>query len=62
MPTVKNVVKDEEWNITFNIMAYRELSEAEMRVAIRSFQTTKTGRKLKKDTIYEILTVFGARD
>jgi len=62
MPNVSNVAKDDERNITFNVLAYRKLSESELLRAIRYFRSTKQGRKLKKNTTYTILSTIGARD
>lgn len=62
MPKVSNVAKDEQRNITFNIMAYRQLSEAEVLRAVRYFRSTKEGRKIKKNMTYTIISTVGARD
>jgi len=61
-PNVSNLAKDEERNITFNVMAYRKLTESELVMAIRVFRSTKQGRKLKKNTTYTIISVIGCND
>ncbi len=62
VPNVSNIAKDNERNITFNVLAYRKLTEPELLRAIRYFQSTKQGRKLKKNTAYTIVSIIGARD
>lgn len=62
MPSVSHVAKDPERNITFNVLAYRQLSQAEVLQSIRYFRSTKSGRKLKNNMTYTISTVFGASD
>lgn len=62
MPDVSNVAKDDLRNITFNVLAYRKLSEPELLRAIHYFRSTKQGRKLKKNTTYTIVSTIGARD
>ncbi len=62
MPSVSHVAKDPERNITFNVLAYRQMSQADVLQSIRYFRSTKSGRRLKKNTTYTMSTIFGARD
>ena len=62
IPDVSNIAKDEKRNITFNVMAYRKLTEAELVQAIRYFRSTKQGRKLKNNSTYTIVSIIGGRD
>ena len=62
MPDVSNIAKDEERNITFNVVAYRRLSEAELVRSIRYFRSTKQGRKFQNNSTYRIVSIIGARD
>lgn len=59
MPNISNVAKDEKQNITFNVIAYRKLTEDELRQSIRYFRSTKEGRRIKKNTTYTIVSIIG---
>lgn len=61
-PTVRTSARDEERNITFHVMAYRQLTEAELIQAIRCFRSTKQGRRLRKNSTYTIISLIGLRD
>jgi hypothetical protein len=61
-PNVSNIARDADRNITFNVLAYRTLSQQELLMAIRYFRSTKQGRKLKANTTYTIVSVIGCND
>lgn len=61
-PDVRNPINDSEADITYNVMAYRKLSRAEIVQAV-SFYTAQRGRKkLKRGTTVTILTIIGANE
>jgi hypothetical protein len=62
IPNVSNIARDDTNNITFNVLAFRQLSEQELIRSIRYFRTTKQGRKIKKNTTYTIYSIIGAND
>lgn len=61
-PSVSNVIRDSETNITINVLAYRKLTELELRRAIGYFRSTKQGKKLKRNTQYTIVSIIGVRE
>ena len=62
LPTVKNVLRDPKKRITYEVMAYRELTERELIAAVRTFRATKQGRRVRRNTTYTIITQFGIQD
>jgi hypothetical protein len=62
MPDVSNIAKDPARNITFNVMAYRTLTQPEVMMSIRYFRSTKAGKKLKNNTTYTIVSIIGYND
>lgn len=62
LPNVDNMAKDEKRNITFNVKAYRQLTQTEVLAAIRYFRSTKQGKKIKNNMTYTIMSSIGARD
>lgn len=61
MPNVCNVFRDEAKNTTYKVYAYRTLSREELVFAVRSFIGSMKG-KPKKNTVYDIISIIGARD
>jgi hypothetical protein len=62
-PTIKNTVVDEQNGITYHVMAYRELSSEESRLAVKYFLTNRRERKAKKfkrGDVVEIILLLGA--
>ena len=55
MPKVSNLVKIKDKNIIYNIVAYRELSDAEKVYAIRHYHCQKKVKKPKKETVSRLL-------
>lgn len=58
MPTVPNEVRDEKRNITVRIMAYRKLSEREIRQTVAILFSGK--KKPKKNTLYTVVSLIGS--
>ena len=61
MPTVKNVAVDKVNGITYEVMAYRQITQGEMLAAIRQANGTKK-RKPKRGTKFTLITLFGLHD
>lgn len=59
MPDVRNVIRDEEGDITYVVMAYRKLSRPELVQAVRVFRTQHR-KKIKPGTTITIQTLHGA--
>jgi len=61
MPSVANVVRDEERNITYRVMAYRNLTRDECLVAIANANRTKSGKpkRPKPNTTVTVVTIIG---
>lgn len=47
LPPIKNTVTHPKTGVTYHVMAYRELTPAEMKQAILLFHSSKEGKKLK---------------
>jgi hypothetical protein len=61
MPDIKHTVRDEENQITYHVMAYRQMSQSEVLFAVR-YHASTLKRKPKRGTTFTILTVIGACD
>lgn len=62
-PNVNNVWRLEEVDITFNIKAFRTLSEKEMQREVLAYLAkTRKGKRPKPGDALTILTVIGFRD
>ncbi|GAB5404342.1 MAG: hypothetical protein Aurels2KO_25730 [Aureliella sp.] len=60
-PCVSNLARDESRNVTFDVLAYRKLSRAELLQAVRFFESSQK-KKLKKDSHYTITTLIGLNE
>jgi hypothetical protein len=63
LPDVRNTIKDERNNVTYHVMAYRQLAQAEMVQSVRLFHAQPKIRRRKtplKNKVITILTVHGA--
>jgi hypothetical protein len=58
-PDVVSVIRDDERDITYRIVAYRTLTYAEKVSSVRSFITQKKSPKLKTGSTITILTIIG---
>jgi len=58
-PRVSNPVRDEEKDVTYNVIAYRKLSREETILAIRHYHAQKNTKKPKKGITVTILTIIG---
>jgi len=64
-PSITNTVRDEEHNMTYHVMAYRKLTEAEVAMSVRFYLSQPKQRRRKKperDKIITILSSLGLRD
>lgn len=64
-PNVCTTAKDEKYNVTYHVMAYRKLRDYELMEQIRSLHSQKSVRRLKKplrNRTFTILTIIGATD
>lgn len=61
-PNISNPIKDPEADVTYNVMAYRQLSRAEVVQAVRMYMAQKKGKKPKRGTTVTIITVIGATE
>jgi len=59
-PNIETVVTDKRNKITFRILSYRKLKGFEIDSCLADHH--KTTKKLKKNTVYTISTLFGATD
>lgn len=58
-PHIKNSIRDEEFNTTYHIMAYRDLSYEEMVKALRVYYSSTKKKKKEKNKEITIVTVIG---
>jgi hypothetical protein len=61
LPDTRHVVRDEKRNITYTVMAYRQMSEAEVTATVYNF-IAMNRKKIKKNRSYVIYTTIGGRD
>lgn len=61
-PKVSNPIRDEERDITYNVVAYRKLSQEETVLAVRHYLAGKKSKKPKKGSTITILTIIGYND
>jgi len=59
MPSVKNVARDQKRNITYEVMAYRELTREEVDRAVRRFLSTERGWPAWRNLVCTIVTLVG---
>ena len=58
-PNVKNIIKDPEKGVTYNVIAYRKLTRKEMIQAVCHYHAQKKTKKPKKGDVITIVTVIG---
>ena len=58
-PRVSNPIRDEEKDVTYNVIAYRKLSREEIILAIRHYHAGKKSKKPKKGSTITIVTIIG---
>lgn len=61
-PHLKFTLRDEARNINYVVWAYREITRDELVAAVRAFRSSKAGRRVRKNTNHDILTVIGATE
>jgi len=61
LPNVETVLRQRDQNITYRVIAYRVLTEAELLAAVAAFRSAKKGR-VKKNATYQIITSIGAKE
>ncbi|AGX88285.1 hypothetical protein Cenrod_2218 [Candidatus Symbiobacter mobilis CR] len=59
-PTISNIIKSPEKNITYNILAYKTLSRQEIVSAVQNFNSQNKRKRIEPGTIITILTTIGA--
>jgi hypothetical protein len=62
LPSVDNFVKDPTHGITYNICAYRKLSEEEMMRAVQVFNQQQGGYRPRQGGVVKIFSVIGLND
>ena len=59
LPGIAHPARDAVRNVTYNVLAYRQLSQQELLRTVRVFCAT---HKVKKNRVYQIVTTIGLRD
>lgn len=57
-PSVESLIRDEERDVTYRIMAYRRLTRAEMVTGVQMFIRSKKGKLPKKGSTVTIISVI----
>ena len=63
MPSIKHTVRDEQNNVTYHVMAYRQLSEQEVLASVKYYLSQPKMRRRKKperDKEITIISLYGA--
>jgi hypothetical protein len=60
LPPVKNAIRDEENKVTYEVLAYRELSYEELVMAIRVYNGQKRSKKKDRNCTVQIITMIGS--
>jgi hypothetical protein len=61
-PSVHNERLDKENQVVYDVVAYRELREAEIVMAIRAYLSRRPKRRPKRGTRVTIVTIIGFRN
>jgi len=59
LPPVQNPILEEKNNVTYIVLAYRELSVAERIRAVQVYHGQKRSKKKDKNCTIQIITMFG---
>lgn len=62
MPSVRTVLHDERNAVIYDVLACRYLTERELLCAVRTFQSQKAHRRVKRGSTVQIVTIIGHRD
>lgn len=63
MPKIKTVLKDEQNDITYEVLAYRRLSRDELVLSVRAaLSSMKKSKRPKRGQKLQIVSVIGADD
>lgn len=63
IPNVKSLIRDTENDVTYEVMAFRALSKAELVMAVRVYHSQRRSkRKHKRGTTVKIFSVIGIND
>lgn len=57
-PSVENLIRDEERDVTYRVMAYRRLTRAEMVAGVQMFIRSKKGKPPKNGSTVTIISVI----
>lgn len=63
MPNVENILRDEQHNVTYRVLAYRRLTRQELLSSVGMFHAQPKNRRRKRpitDKEITILTLHGA--
>ena len=59
-PDICSIIRDEKRNITYRVMAYRELDKTEKMAAVARFLQEATAKDKKPNSTVTIITQIGA--
>lgn len=59
LPSISHIVRDEERDIEFKVLAYRRLTDAEVMTALRAWRRSYR-KKLKPRHSYTVVTTIGS--
>jgi len=62
LPNVDNFIKDRQHGVTYNVCAYRKLSQDEMTRAVQIFIQQQEGRKPTRGAVVKIFSLAGFDD
>lgn len=57
-PGVENIIRDEQRDVTYRVMAYRRLTRDEMVAGVQMYLRQKKGKQPKAGTVITILSVI----
>ena len=58
IPDVRNTIRDEDNNVTYHVMAYRDLTREEMIVSVRHFLAQPKNRRRKTPLKNKVVTIL----
>lgn len=62
MPNVISKIVDQEKNITYEVVAYRQLNREELILSVRHFWAQKKKPKVKPGSTVQIISVIGCNE
>jgi hypothetical protein len=61
LPTIQNILRDNENKIIYHVMAYRSLTREELLLAVRNYLASSK-KKPKKGSTITIISIIGASE